>query len=156
MSNVNRAVWAVAGMVVLGMCVCLTSGCSDAGSYDGPPRAAVSGTVNLDGAPLPYGMIEFVGTGGGRRANTIVTNGSYTIDEENGPNLGEYKVQVMGYAKAPPASGGEGEEGGDADADSEPDLGPQVVAPEFNTKTTLTATIVAGENKCDFEVKSAQ
>lgn len=156
MSNVNRAVWAVAGMVVLGVGVCLISGCSDAGGYDGPQRAAVSGTVNLDGAPMPYGMIEFVGTGEGRRANTLVSNGSYSIDEENGPNLGEYKVQIMGYAKAPPESSGESDEGEDADSESEPDLGPQVLGPEFNTKTTLTATIVAGENKCDFDVKSSQ
>jgi hypothetical protein len=158
MLSAQRFVWVCGLMMVAAAGLCLVTGCGDKG-YEGPERAAVAGSVTFDGSPLPYGSITFVPSdGGGRRANAIILNGSYSIVEEQGPNLGAHKVEIIGYGSAPEQSPGgdddeEEEEEDDeegADEDDPNELGPQIVPANFNLETPLTAEIVSGENTHDF------
>ena len=69
--------------VVLALAALATiSGCGGGASYEGPERAEVSGSVTLDGTPLPYGAIVFRSSvGGQRQASGVIQNGSYSIEE---------------------------------------------------------------------------
>ncbi len=129
----------------------LFAGCGGA-DYDGPERAAVSGTVTVDGVPLPFGTITFKPTGDGRMANGAIEEGVYSIPEESGPNLGSYMVDIRGYANSPAALG---EEEGDEETEEEQEfnLGPQIVPEAYNAATTLQVEIASGENTQDFPLK---
>jgi len=143
----KRVVSVVVVLVAVG--TLMIAGCGGGPSYEGPARGAVSGAVTFDGQPLAYGIINFIPQGQGRRANGIVMNGQYTIDEDHGPNVGTYKVQILGYAKAPADVPEGGEEGG-GDEEPEVDMGSQILPAKYNVDSTLTAEITAGENKQDF------
>ena len=147
----NRSVGHFAVALCLIGLVLLSAGCGGA-DYDGPERAAVSGTVDLDGAPLPFGTITFKATGDGRTANGTIEQGAYSIPEELGPNVGQYMVEIRGYAKSP-ADLGEGEGGEEEEEEQEFDLGPEVVPQNYNTTTTLEVEIVSGSNTHDFPLK---
>jgi hypothetical protein len=149
--------------MLLGIAFCLSCGCGGPG-YEGEQRVAVSGSVTLDSEPLVYGTVRFVSVDGGLRpANGLIHNGKYSIPEEQGPNLGKYKVSIVGYEKSPaqaaPADGdedGDGDEGEDEgeDDDESMDLGPQIVPATYNTQTTLEVDVTAEEKPYDFALKS--
>jgi hypothetical protein len=133
--------------VLLGLCLTLTGGCSSSVTYEGPERAAVSGKITLDGNPLPYGNIVFLG---GKISSALVENGSYSIPEEQGPTLGEATVQISGYNEKPVSA-----EDGEATANSKqnPDnasAGKNIVPKQYNAATTLKVTITSGANTHDF------
>ena len=163
MISANRTVLAVTLALAMGFGLSLLNGCSGGGGYEGEERAAVSGTVTLDGSPLPYGTISFVPAGeGGRRANAAISDGSYSIPEEQGPNLGDYEVVIMGFEKPPEGEEDEEEEEEDDGAGDEDDEegGPgrpgekPMVPPRYNAETELTALIVSGDNEHNFELES--
>jgi hypothetical protein len=146
----------------------VTLGCGGP-DYEGEERAAVSGSVTLDGNAVTYGVITFSPAGEGRTASGPIQDGKYAIDELNGPNLGPYKVQILGYEKAPEgigADGGEGseeepvigEEGAGEDEEEQvegsDDVGDQIVPPKYNTATELEVEITSGENTHDFPLTS--
>ncbi|NQT13991.1 MAG: hypothetical protein HQ582_14650, partial [Planctomycetes bacterium] len=119
----NRTVGAVGLVVVLGLGVCFLTGCGGV-EYEGAQRAAVSGTVTLDGTPLQYGVITFVpADGAGKRASGVINNGAYSIPEAEGPNLGEYKVEVVGSEKPDEGGGEDGMEGGDDEEEDDEEEG---------------------------------
>lgn len=159
----NRTILAVTLALGMGFGLCLLNGCGGT-EYEGEERAAVSGTVTLDGSPLPYGTISFVpASGDGRRANAAINDGSYSIPEEQGPNLGEYKVEILGFEKpAEDDEEGEEEEEDDGEIDDEGDEQPEgwtpgenpMVPARYNTETELTRTIESGENTFDFALES--
>lgn len=72
---------------------CMLTGC---GGPDGPPRAAVEGTVTLDGKPLATGMIRFVPTGGtpGQKVSVSIEAGEFSIDADHGPAVGKHRVEI--------------------------------------------------------------
>ena len=126
------------------------AGCGGGGD-DG--RRTVYGKVTLDGAPLPRGEIVFdplpnggatVSTGG------VVVDGAYTIDGENGPTPGKYRVSIQ--------SGG----GETSVADEAPGMPPPIkkakadpIPERYNTKSELTAVVEpSGSTKSDFELTS--
>jgi hypothetical protein len=76
-----------AGALVLAT---LTLGCGDGG------RAAVSGTVMLDGQPLPEGSITFFPTDGNRgpSAGGVIQDGTFEIDTRDGPMIGKNRVEI--------------------------------------------------------------
>ena len=163
MTGVNRAivVCGVASFLVIGLC--LTSGCGGGAAYEGPERAAVKGSVTFDGSPLAYGTLTFVPAGGeGRRASGLVTDGSYSIVEGQGPNVGKYKVEILGYEKAPATGGEEGEEGEVSEQESSDDeeqtegesVGAQILPEKYNVATELEVEITSGENTHDFTLTS--
>lgn len=74
----------------------MAGGCGDDSGL--PPRFAVSGTVNYNGAPVEKGKIDFVPTSPeGRAATGSITNGSYkltTLNPDDGALPGSYKVTI--------------------------------------------------------------
>jgi hypothetical protein len=139
----NGKAWYRAGLFGTVVAVLVSAGCTSTGGYEGDERAAVSGQVTLDGKPLPYGTINFLGQSSGRGASTAIQNGAYSIPEEQGPNAGTYKVSIIGYGKAP---------AGESESDESADLGPQVVPKKYNAESTLQAEITLGENVHNFEL----
>ena len=57
-------------------------------------RAAVSGHVTYDGAPLQSGQIVFEPVGQGRMAIAQIVDGQYAIAAERGPTVGDYVVRI--------------------------------------------------------------
>lgn len=64
-------------------------GCAD---RSGPH--AVSGTVTLDGNPVPQGQIVFDPQGPGKMSVGIVRDGEFSIAAERGPTPGTYIVRI--------------------------------------------------------------
>jgi len=113
----------------------------------------VSGTVKIDGQPLTKGTVTFIATDGKNPNATgaIDSSGGYTLqttEPGDGAVVGSYKVAI-------------------SDADSEamntavPGMPPPVqksAIPKsyLNANTSgLTATVEAGRNTKDFELKKA-
>jgi hypothetical protein len=69
------------------------------GGGDGLARVAVSGSVTIDGEPVPNGVVRFKPAAGteGPMANTMITDGQYDIPADQGPVAGNYTVEVQAY-----------------------------------------------------------
>lgn len=170
MSDANRRTLAIGLALVAAAVLSVSCGCGGEASYDGPPRAAVSGTVTLDGTPVVYGIVTFE-SGQGRTASGQIRDGSYSIPEGQGPNLGTYKVTILGYEKGP-SSGAANEEGeepvvgeegvgeeGEGDdegggGESEEEFGKMIVPAKYNAATELEVEITSGANTHDFPLTS--
>lgn len=123
----------------------LLTGCSDKNPLN---RQAVSGKVTLAGAPLDSGSIEFHPAGStGTLSGAVVTNGSYSIAEEQGLPEGEYIVRISA-----------------ADGEAEPEempgesnkLAVERIPPEFNVDSQVKIQVQAGQpNTFDFDIPAA-
>jgi hypothetical protein len=93
--------------------------------------------VTLDGQPLQGAAISFVPTDPAHRRamGFIGADGTYSIKEGQGPNVGRYKV-VLNWPEPPPSP------------ESPP--GPERLPARYNTKTTLEVEIVPDSNTHDF------
>jgi hypothetical protein len=102
------------------------------------PRVPVAGTVTLDGAPLPEGMIQFSPTqeSNATTAAGEIRDGRFAIAKAQGPVPGKYKVTISSH---PPVKIQEGEQPGVA-----PKLKPETVPDRYNTKSTLETDVPAG------------
>lgn len=84
-------------LLLFGVCsmLILSLGCSPGG----PERAAVSGTVKINGRPVSQGAINFFPTEGnkGPEAGTNIMDGQYKIDRATGPVLGKNRVELRGF-----------------------------------------------------------
>ena len=80
-------------LLALGLIVVLNSGC---GSDNQLNRKAVSGYVNIDGTPLPHGVIRLVpqATTGGPGVMAEIVAGKFRLDEELGPVPGLHRVEI--------------------------------------------------------------
>ena len=125
------------------------------GSADGPQRAAVSGSVSVNGQPLASGVIRFVPTGQtkGPAAVAPVTNGTYELPEAEGPVVGTHRVEIE-------ASGHVGFELDDESAYAQMfqqgrALPKNPVPEEFNRHSKLSANVdAAGPNRHDFAIST--
>ena len=134
------------------MVLLFAAGCGG-GSADGLDHQNVYGSVTLDGAPLPSGLISFdpaEGTAGGVSAGGVITDGKYNIPGDQGPTPGTYRVSIR--------SAGADDEGFDPNA--APGEAPKrktvkdPIPAQYNTKSTLTAEVKAQATQADFELKS--
>jgi hypothetical protein len=92
-------------LLVVGVILLCAGGCGrDAG---GPPRAAVSGEVLLDEAPLKAGIIRFVPVNGtkGPVALTIIKDGRYQMSNSDGPVLGKNSIEIVATTDDSPLAG---------------------------------------------------
>jgi hypothetical protein len=124
-------------------------GCTDESTQVDPlPRVPVSGTVTLDGTPLPQGMIQFNPAEGtkGAPASGEITEGKFSIEKTQGPVPGKYKVMISSRA---PAKLKEGEQPGGT-----PKLQPETVPAQYNSKSTLEKEVPAGgSSSLEFALK---
>lgn len=129
------------GFMVVPLCVIAV--CAGCGT-DGPELGTVSGTVTLDGAPLPNVLVVFnPGNARPSEGRTDAT-GHYEMQytrEQPGAILGQHKVIItskVGVAE-------EGEEIVDE---------PETIPEKYNTETTLSLEVKSGNNTCDFDLQS--
>jgi len=130
-------VWLLVPILVL-------SGCGT--SYDGPQRAAVKGTVTVDGEPLEYGAISFLPTAGtkGPTAGARITEGRYQLKESDGPVVGKNRVEVTGSRST-------GKTTRISTGQEIPEMVP-VVPTKYNTNSELVRDVEQGKNELDFEL----
>jgi len=139
-------------MACIAVALCVL-GC---GHAQGPPRVAIRGAILFQDKPLKAGRIQFVPADGARGPTAVatVTDGFYDFDRLTGPIVGKHQIQIeailnpgfeldneAAYAAAVLRQGGGAV------------LPVQPIPPEFNTRTTLTATVsLDGEKKFDFNL----
>jgi len=131
--------WIAAALLAIGI-----AGCG--GTYD----SSVSGTVTLDGNPVPRGTVAFIPVASGPPAfGGIESDGSYSVrtGREDGLPTGEYQVTVI--ANEPPAvqqsaSGGP------------PPPGKPITPVWYRAKDTsgLKYTVESGDNEINLELTS--
>lgn len=128
-------------MFVLLMFCCLGCGKSDGN------RAAVSGKVTLDGAPVATGSITFfpMGDTKGCTAGGDVRDGQYSISVAKGPVIGHNRVEIRATEKtgrkvqAPMSAKG-----------VLTDEIVQIMPDRYNSGSTLEYDVKAGDNALDF------
>jgi len=127
----------------------LVAGC---GSDEGPERAAVSGTVTVDGEPLAEGAISFLPAEGteGPTAGGTIEAGKYDIPKANGVVVGKNRVQITGNRK----TGRKVPDAGKPGSMREEVV--SAISPEFNTKSKLVETVKSGDNTLNFDVKGSK
>ena len=119
-------------------CLLLMSGCGGASS------AALHGTVTLDGAPVTNGSIVFFPVAGeGPKASAAIEDGKYTIPAEEGLQPGVYRVEVSWHKST-------GRKIPSADPGIMMDETKEAIPARFNTDSTLTAELTAGQAQKDF------
>jgi hypothetical protein len=130
------------------------AGCGVAAS-DSLPREGISGEVTLDGQPLDQGAIQFIpasrkeGVAGG----AVIQGGKYSIERGKGLVPGEYRVLISSSQGTPPAA--DSSDGGAPGPVKKGDAPKDLVPPQYNAKSTLTAEVKAGSpNALDFALKS--
>jgi hypothetical protein len=117
----------------------LTVGCGSSG----PELATVSGTVKLDGAPLPHAFVTFTPASGRPSFGGTDENGYYQLvytDDKKGALAGEHTVKVSTLRRADPESGTKAE--------------PERIPAKYNSKSELKKTVEPGSNTIDIEVTS--
>ncbi|MEZ6132347.1 MAG: hypothetical protein R3C59_27100 [Planctomycetaceae bacterium] len=119
---------------------------------EGPLRAAVSGTVSLNGTPLEEGTVVFVPIDGtsGPRVTVSVVDGRFEADPEHGPGVGQHRVEIQ--STCGPAFD---DEQMVASLEAKPQrLNVVVVPPIYNSNSQLTATIQdQTQNQLTFDLK---
>jgi hypothetical protein len=126
------------------VCCCLLplSGCGDASS------TALHGTVTFDGAPVTNGSIVFLpATGEGPKAAAAIEEGKYTIPADVGLKPGGYRVEVSWHRPT-------GRKVPSADPGIMMDETKEAVPAKFNSDSTLTAELAAGDVEKDFALRS--
>lgn len=76
--------------------VVVFAGCDDGGEK----RMAVNGRVTVGGQPLSggSGSIAFLPTNGGQSAGVTIKDGTFSIEQKNGPTPGKYAVDITYFA----------------------------------------------------------
>jgi hypothetical protein len=112
-------------------------GMAGCGRGDPPPLelGTVTGTVTLDGKPLPRAVVKFTPSIDGGRTSVGVTDvaGRYALEytaTTKGANVGVHEVRISTAA-----------------LDGSPN---ERVPAKFNSETTLSADVRSGENVFDF------
>lgn len=116
------------------------------GCGGGPAPVGVSGTVTLDGEPLPEGTISFepVSQTAGQRRDAMIENGAFVLPAEEGVLPGmEFKVEIKSFRTT-------GRKYPNANAGASYDEVVQIIPAEYNTATTLRATISEDEQLNSF------
>lgn len=121
-----------------------------------PPLATVKGSVSLNDKPLPDVTVTFEplpGSGSGKEASIVggtsmaVTDaeGNYSLSYMGGASkgavIGQHIVRITSAAGGGPAGG--------ADA-----VSAIPIPSNYNSNSSLTANVSAGENKLDFALQS--
>ena len=122
----------------------MAAGCGGGGSADAPDLGVVTGTITLDGKPLPGATVGFLSTSE-QRVSTGKTDseGHYTMFLRNdikGAPLGQNSVTVSTVVLGDDSVPGSGK--------------PETLPAKYNSKTTLSADVEPGENTINFALDS--
>ena len=132
-------------LAVVGLALLPAAGCSDSG----PELGTVSGTVTLDGKPLPKATIEFQpGPGGSPSYGDTDEDGYYELlygIGKPGAMVGKHEVRISTYRK----------EAADDEGLSPAIEYPELLPPKYNEESELTCEVKSGSNEgVNFDLKS--
>ena len=133
--TVCLAMASVLAVVVLGSVGC--------GGADYGDLGRVSGTVTMDGTPLPGAQVVFSPANGRPSMGITDAQGKYQliyIRDTLGAALGEHRVEITTVQESV----------------SDTDAGPvkEPIPAKYNAKTTLTAKVEPGDNEIDFALEA--
>lgn len=127
--------------------VVLLSGCGS----DGPELAEVTGTVTVDGKPVPNAILTFIPTGGSTSYGKTDEQGKYTLmftDTKYGAMIGTHKVEIEVRRYSP-------DEIVEMKAAGEEVSTSFVAIPaKYKAAGALTADVKSGSNIIDFTLTS--
>ena len=108
---------------------------------DGPPLGSVSGTVTLDGEPVPNAFVVFTPEGAGRPSQTKTdASGEFTLSftgSEGGALIGTHQVTVS-----------------TEDIPDEGEPVPERIPAKYNTEGSISVTVKDGPNDIPLELTS--
>ena len=150
----DRPMETVCCWLLLGVMVSAGSGCGGGQSHAG--RHAVSGKITLDDKPLETGTIAFSLQGAKRSApigGAMIRGGRYDLPAAKGLPLGEYVVRINSFGAAVETT--QAADGEDYFAAMRAPPPPEIIPSKYNSKTTLSAEVIADEtNELDFKLES--
>ena len=116
------------------------SGCGG----DDLEKSIVSGTITYEGQPIANGDIMFYPKAGtaGPVSGAPIRNGEYTADGKGGVPVGEHRVEIRAFRVRETTVLPEG-----MSAEDMPGQRLQYLPAEFNSQTTLEASIATGERR---------
>lgn len=116
------------------------------GSGDqGPRRAKLFGTVELDGEQLSNGKLLLLPleSGAGQPSGADVVNGKYVVINKGGVIPGKYRVEITALRELPDVAPPDG-----VDVATE-----QYIPEKFNGKSELTLTVAEGATSMEHNFK---
>ena len=136
---------------LLSVCILLSVTLLGCGS-DGPELAEVTGTVTVDGKPVPNATVIFnpVAAGGSNSLGKTDAQGNYRLEftqDKTGAMIGQHVVEITTKKIA---------------ASDMPDTGEVVqstfvaIPPQYKKRGALTAEVKDQRNKIDFELRSGE
>ena len=109
-------------------------------------KGTVSGSVTLDGQPLPTGIIRFVPADGGTStADGQIKDGRFSVSAPPGEKRVSISAQKVIGKKASQMPGS-----------PMLDVTEEIVPARFNVQTTLTYTVTVDSQQKDFDLKSGK
>lgn len=148
--NTKRVLLTMFALVML--CLC-QMGCGPGG--DQPELGTVTGTVTLDGEPLPGVAVVFQPDSGRPARGKTDANGKYEliyIRQTKGTKIGANRVEIA------PSEEGEVEEEETGDEENpdaaKPKSGKRVVPARYNVNSELKVDVKPGANTFDFPLES--
>lgn len=128
-------------LFVAALTVAVSLGCGESANKHG--RIPFSGTVTLDGEPLPKGYLIFEPKAGQpTQSGGMIENGTFNVPEKAGAAPGLYSVAIFSGSDPPPNNYSPGTPEYEAASMRAPG---EQVPPKFNINTTLTAEVKSGE-----------
>jgi len=127
------------------------AGCG--GKSDPYARVPITGTVTLDGKPLPKGyfILEPIG-GQPTQSGGMIQNGTFNVPEQHGPVPGKYSVAIFSGADETPTQLAPGTPEAEAAAKKSQS---ERVPKKYNIQTTLVLEVTAdGDNEFPFDLYS--
>jgi hypothetical protein len=135
--------------LIAGVAIVAAVGCGQVG----PARAPIQGKVTVGGKPLAAGRILFtpIAPTQGPAASARITAGEFKLEHADGPVVGQNRVEVeadlnLGFEIDDEAA--YAKRGGRR-------LPNNPIPPAFNTQSTLTAEVEAGDNTFDVSIPAA-
>jgi len=151
-AKIGRRTFLLRNSVGTFIVILLTVVCGCSVGDGGPPRAAVTGQVTLDGQAVESGAIVFMPSNNntGPTVGAKIQDGHYELSARKGPVLGSNRVEIRWPRKTgrklPPPSDGMG--------GSETDERIETIPAIYNRNSTLTCNVERGLNTFDFTLKS--
>jgi hypothetical protein len=112
-------------------------------------RLAVSGNVNLNGAPLDNGTIRFTSIGSEKlmTSGALIQAGAFHVPQEKGLLAGSYQVEINSPDSAAPPI---------LDRPSGMLMAPDRIPAAYNTESKQTIEVsIDGDNEFNFDIQSA-
>jgi hypothetical protein len=133
----------IAIFIVVLLVLPVISGCGEPQN-----RTEVSGTIRVNGKPLPEGSIAFRPTDGneGPSSGGEIVNGAYYVARAKGAATGKNLVLIRSAA----STGRKVERFGRLE-----DERTQVIPPKYNERSEIVRDLQPGSNQLDFDLKVA-